>query len=68
MHAVRVFTWRNLGQIILKVRKVQNVEKSLKIKQFKFTLKRVNRLSQPNIIRYIVPQNCYPIKIVVPKS
>ena len=41
----------------------QNVEKSLELKRFKFTLKRVNRLSLPNIIRYIVPQICYPIKI-----
>ena len=51
-----------------KVVAIKNFEKSLEIKRFKFTLKRVNRLSLPNIIRYIVPQIYYPIKIVVPKS
>ena len=50
-----------------KVVAIKHVEKSLEIKRLKFTLKRVNRLSLPNIIRYIVPQICYPIKIEVPK-
>ena len=51
-----------------KVVAIKNVE-SLEIKPLKFTLKRVNRLSLSNIIRYIVPQICYPIaiKIEVPK-
>ena len=50
-----------------KVVVIKNVEKSLEIKRVKFTLKRVNRLSLPNIIRYIVSQICYHIKIQVPK-
>ena len=41
----------------------KNVEKSLEIKRFKFMLKRVNRLSLHNIIRYIVRQIGYPIKV-----
>ena len=49
-----------------KVVVIKNIKKSIEIKQF--TLKRVNRLSLPNIIRYTVPQICYPIKIEVPKS